>query len=228
MESVNELRTRYPRSRKRKGRPLSADERFILRRDAARKQARRNLTNTSTVAAAVAPVVPAVGKFVAGKAIDLVYDGGKETARALARAASTPTPPPSAPSPVPPSGPSPVVHHHYHHQALSERTVSSLLGDAASGAARDIGSHLLSGVLVGSATAGALAAKKRTRRIEPRPAEARGGDPVAPRPGTDDGQLPAGADEVTRPVPPRANYQAQLKLFFERFDELQATKQDNA
>ena len=217
MESVDELRTRYPAQRKRPSRALSADERLILRQDAARKRARQNLTSNSRVAAAALPVAGRAALYAGDKMATAAYETAKRTAEVVARAGSAAM----TPTPAPPQ--STVIHNHYHQTPTSERTVGALLHDVGSDTARNVGSDLLtSAIAAGTALFGKrLADRKRKKQLEARPAEFRGGDPVAPRPDSDEGQLPAGADEPTRPPPASVSYQSQLALFSQMLDELE-------
>jgi hypothetical protein len=103
------------------------------------------------------------------------------------------------------------------------RMIANVVHDSAYSAAQALATQVLAGTAVALAPAaarvGVRAVRRATRKpkpvIEPRPAEARGGDKDAPRPGSADGQLPAGADEPTRPPPGPLNHQARVALYMQ-------------
>jgi hypothetical protein len=221
MDSLNELKTSYPNPRKRK-QPLSADERSILQQHGTHRQSRQNLISNSRVAAAAKGALPPM-YGVATYAADKVYDATKTAAKATVDAVSRAGSAAMTPAPAPTTNSQTVIHHHYHQAPGSERTVSQLLSNIGSDAARDVGSKVLTGaVLAGSAIVGRSLAdrKKKRQQLEPRPAEARGGHPDAPRPGSADGQLPAGADEPTRPPPRKLMTKARLAIMLEELEKL--------
>jgi hypothetical protein len=102
-----------------------------------------------------------VAKYAADKAYDATKTAAKATVDAVSRvgsAAMTPAPAPTTNSQM-------VIHHHYHQAPGSERTVSALLSNIGSDAARNVGSEVLTGaVLAGSAIVGKSLADRKTKR----------------------------------------------------------------
>eukprot|EP01047_Picozoa_sp_COSAG01_P063644 COSAG01_NODE_8282_length_2845_cov_6.455572_1_plen_149_part_00 len=133
--------------------------------------------------------------------------------------------PPCAPSCVGPPqlvhAPAPTIinnHHHYPQDQGVGRMIENVVHDTTHTVGRALAAGAITTVVPVLATR--IRKPKPKPLLEPRPAEARGGDSAAPAPGTDEGQLPAGADEPTRPPPPPTNYQAQLAIFMRELDTL--------
>jgi hypothetical protein len=206
--------------------PLSADERLIFQQDDARKQAAADQWWSSVkFAGDTGGKVAAVGWPVAKGAYRVgvdAYNSLVNTADLAADAMPTGPVPRTVPAPAPT-----IINNHYHlgepaRQGVS-RMIDNVVHDSAYSAAQALATQVLAGTAVALAPAaarvGVRAVRRATRKpkpvIEPRPAEARGGDKDAPRPGSADGQLPAGADEPTRPPPGPLNHQARVALYMQ-------------
>jgi hypothetical protein len=113
------------------------------------------------VAAAALPPMYGVAKYAADKAYDATKTAAKATVDAVSRVGSAAM----TPAPAPTTNSQTVIHHHYHQAPGSERTVSALLSNIGSDAARNVGSEVLTGaVLAGSAIVGKSLADRKTKR----------------------------------------------------------------
>jgi hypothetical protein len=102
-----------------------------------------------------------VAKYAADKAYDATKTAAKATVDAVSRVGSAAM----TPAPAPTTNSQTVIHHHYHQAPGSERTVSALLSNIGSDAARNVGSEVLTGaVLAGSAIVGKSLADRKTKR----------------------------------------------------------------
>jgi hypothetical protein len=258
MDAVNELKTSYPRVPKPRAitKPTRAqqdlrrfarqqniglDQSRIIQADAAMNQAEANRQQRRRAAAAGTSTASAGFTLAKGAyrvGVD-AYNTLVNTADLAADAMPTGPAPGPVPRTVPQPAPAPtIINNHYHrgepaHQGVS-RMIDNVVHDTTYSAAQ-----ALAGAAIGyMAPAGAEAVRRRlpARRpkrkpvmpIQPRPAEARGGHPDAPRPGSADGQLLAGADEPTRPPPTHGQIfgdrqptkKFNVDLFMRKFDKL--------